>query len=398
MPIRVLFMQSQSYFGADSEIHAQLMRYFDRSDCEVFAACTTEEQPHPATNAPAYLRAIPNLHLHPVNFGFSRSWSKGSERLELLKTPKMLLSLARFIRRHKIQVIHATEKPRDAFYGAILAKLTGAKLIVHMHISYGHWMNKPLKTALKLADGIIGVSDFTANSVVEGGYPKEKVYSVLNALALSSSRWNEVRDGAEIREEFGILPEAPVLGIVARIFNWKGHTSLVEALAKVRDEFPSVRLLIVGEADNASNYGGGDYLAELKAHIKSLHLEENVIFTGYRPDIPELMASMDVYSMPSWEEPFGMVYVEAMSQKKPVVCWANGGPKQIVVEGETGFLVPPKDVPAFAEAVCRLLRDPELRQKFGAAGRERVETCFASERMCRDVVEVYRSVLSRGKR
>ena len=393
MAFRVLFMQSQYFFGADSEIHAQLMRYFDRSDCEVFVACTDQKHDDPQVDTLSFVRQIPDVQLRLTDFGPSKTWSRGLKKLKIFRLPLTLLALAKYVRDNKIDVIHTTEKPRDAIYGVIVAKLSGSKSVVHMHISYGEWMSRSLKWAFKNADGMIGVSDFTAHSVVQAGFPEEKVYSVLNGLALTSSRWNHIHSGDKIREEFSFAPDQPLLGIVARIFPWKGHTDLIHALALIRDEFPDVRLLIVGEADIVASDGKTSYIAELKQQIADLHLEENVIFTGFRTDIPELMAAMDVYTMPSWEEPFGMVYVEAMSQEKPVVCWANGGPKQIVVEGETGFLVTPKDISGFAEATCQLLRDPEMRNRFGKAGRKRVQEHFTSQRMCADVVDVYHAVV-----
>ena len=108
------------------------------------------------------------------------------------------------------------------------------------------------------------------------------------------------------------------------------------------------------------------------------------------------MASFDVFAMPSWGEPFGMVYVEAMAMKRPVVAWADGGPVEIIRDGETGYLPARGDVDALAQALLRLVRDPDLRRRMGKAGRRRVEHCFNPQRMCRDMVEVYRDVLGQA--
>lgn len=135
---RVLFLQSQTYFGADSAIHAQLMRHLDREQVEVHVACNLQEDACPQMTALPRLQAIPNLTVRPTYFGptvFQCSfWQRlGRALREGPQVPLELLRLAAYIKRHQIQVIHGTEKPRDAFYGVLLGKLTGAKSIVHMH-------------------------------------------------------------------------------------------------------------------------------------------------------------------------------------------------------------------------------------------------------------------------
>ncbi len=395
--IRILFLQSQDFFGADSEIQAQLMRYYDRKDCEVHAACTQIEGSQATNSSLTHLRDIPDLHLLLVNFGLSlqqsRATSRWAKAKELAVIPITLSRLARYIRKNRIQIIHGTEKPRDAVYGVLLGKLTGAKSVVHLHIGYGDYFSRPVKWALRHADAVVGVSKHTAGTVIAGGVPPAKVHSVLNALALESARWNTIHDGSKIRAEFGLTEATPVIAIVARIFRWKGHSDLIEALALVRDEFPSVRLFVVGEEDPRTHGSGKTYSEELRDQVRSLALESNVIFTGFRADIPDLMAACDVYAMPSWEEPFGMVYVEAMSQRKPVIAYNSGGASEVIKDEQTGLLTPPADIPALAEAIKRLLRDPQMRAAFGEAGRADVEREFRSDRMCRDMIAVYSTLL-----
>jgi glycosyltransferase involved in cell wall biosynthesis len=311
-------------------------------------------------------------------------------------TAASLLSLAAYIRRHRIQVIHGTEKPRDAFYGAILGTLTGAKTVVHLTIKPADWLSSSVRWALRRADAIVGVSAYIAQTAVEAGYPAGRVFSVPNSIDLSGARWNPSLDGRPIRRSLGIADSAPVIGIVARLFSWKGHGALIDALAIVRQEVPDVRLVIVGEDDPRAQPGGGSYRAELESQIGRLGLLENVIFTGHRTDVPALMASFDLYAMPSWEEPFGMVYLEAMAMKKPVVAWSSGGPADIVVDGHTGFLTEPGNTGALADALLTLLHDPALRRQFGVAGRRRAEEVFSPDRMCQAMASVYRKIVSGG--
>ena len=395
--MRVMFMQSQAFFGSDSGIHALMMRHFDRSLVQPYVALTVDDVPPPNPSANAALRRIPGLRIRPTYFGPSVHLSSLGHRLSALTSgPRVadsLLSLARYIRRERIQLLHGTEKPRDAFYGVLLGKLTGARSIVHLHVGYEDWLSPRAKWAIRNADGLVGVSRFIAGTMLAGGLPPERIYHVPNALDLSGSKWDPTIDGRPARASLGIAPDAPVIGIASRLFLWKGYTHLVNAMRRVADVVPEARLVIVGEDDPRAHPGGGSYRAELEALARELGLARHVIFTGFRTDIPELMAAFDVFAMPTWEEPCAVVFLEAMAMEKPVVAWDSGGTPEMVANGETGFVVERKNEDALAEALLRLIRDPGLRERMGKAGRRRVIEHFNPARMCRDMVEVYRAVL-----
>lgn len=398
-PVRVLFMQSQAYFGADSAVHARLMRHFDRHEVAVHVACTTARVPPPALTALDQLQAIPDVHIRRTNFGPSLFGSKTRRRaragIALPAAAVDLLRLAAYIRRRDIRIIHGTEKPRDAFYGVLLGKLTGAKSVVHVHVKYADWLSPPVKWALRHADAIVGVSNYVAQTLTDAGYRAERVFGVGNSLD-ELQQWNPDLDGAPVRHALGLGDDTPVVGIVARLFSWKGHRELLQATAIVKRDFPQVRVLVVGEDDPRAHPGGGSYRAELVALADELDIAENVIFTGFRADVAAVLAALDVYAMPSWEEPWGMIYLEAMAMRKPVVAWRSGGVPEVVLHDQTGILTPPRDIPALAEAISTLLRRPDLRKQLGAAGRERAEHVLTPQRMCREVLDVYRRTLSRA--
>jgi glycosyltransferase involved in cell wall biosynthesis len=110
--------------------------------------------------------------------------------------------------------------------------------------------------------------------------------------------------------------------------------------------------------------------------------------------VPSVMAALDVFAHPSWEEPFGMVFLEAGSLKKPVVCWASGGAPEVIVHGETGLLVERGSVSGLAEALVTLLTEPELRRRMGEAGRRRAADVFTPRRMSQAMLDVYRALTS----
>ncbi len=268
-----------------------------------------------------------------------------------------------------------------------------AKSIVHMHVGYGDWQSRQTKWALRQADGLVGVSRFVARTIVDAGYRPQRVHSVVNCLDLSSGKWDPTIDGGPTRAALGIPAGAPVLGISSRLYVYKGHSALLDALALVKQDVPDVRLVIVGEDDPRAHPGGGSFRSELEAQTRRLGLESNVIFTGFRTDIPQLLAAFDVYAMPTWEEPCAIAFLEAMAMGKPVVAWHSGGTPELVVHNQTGLLVEPNSPPALAGALLSLVRDPALRRRFGEAGRQRVEQTLTPARMCSEMVEVYRAVI-----
>jgi glycosyltransferase involved in cell wall biosynthesis len=396
MPIRAMFMQSQSFFGSDSGVHALLMRNFDRSDVEVHVARTTEDSPNPAVSTIRRIAEIPDVYVRPTHFGPSvtglRWRARVAQSLQAPLVPLSLGSLAGYVRRNRIQIIHGTEKPRDAFYGVLLGKLTGASSIIHMHVGYGEWQRATVKWALRHADGIIGVSRFVADTIVRAGIPAERVHAVVNALDLAG--WEPIVDGRTKLHALGVPHGAPVVGISSRLYHWKGHHHLINAIAEVKRAIPDVRLVIVGEDDSRAHPGGGSYRAELEQQTRQLNLQDTVIFTGFRTDVRDLLAGFDLYAMPTWEEPCAIAFLEAMAMEKAVVAWRSGGTPEMVVHNETGLLVEPHSTSALAHAITELLKDPERRNRLGKAGRKRVEQVLNPKRMCSEVVAVYRSTLA----
>lgn len=398
---RVLFLQSQTFFGADSAIHAQLMEHMSPEQVEVHVACNHHQDAHKEMTAIDRIQKIPGIKVRPTEFGptvFSRPLGEclwfGLTRGSLM--PLHLLALAAYVKREGIQLIHGTEKPRDAFYGVLLGKLTGAKSVVHMHVRYADWLQPTVRWALRHADAVVGVSEFVSQTVIAAGIPAERVHTVVNALDNDSGTWEPrgTAEAQEVRQEFGIAPDAVLIGSCSRLFRWKGQRELIEAFASVLPEQPRTHLMIVGEDDSRANPGGGSFLAELQAQVKTLGIEDKVTFTGFRRDIPRLMNAFDIYAMPSFEEPLGMVYLEAMALAKPVVAYNNGGVPEVVEDKVTGLLTEPYKMDELAHSLRTLVASPALRQKMGNAGRERVLRESTPRQMCARMELVYRTILT----
>jgi len=394
--LRVLFMQSQTYHGSCTVIQEQLMRYLDRSRVETHVAYNRAGDFEGEMSANRSICSIPGVSLRPTSFGPSILQKKPmqilSECVKGLDAIPSLAGLARYIRRRDISIIHGTEKPRDAVYGVLLGKLTGARSIVHLHVKWNTWLNPGVRWALRNADAVVAVSPFVAQSTVGSGIRPERVYTLMNSVVLQD--WDDTLDGGPVRREYGIADTTTVVGILARLFPWKGHVELLRALALAKERVPDFKLLIVGEPDPRCTPGRRDFSIDLHELVAELGLERQVTFTGFRTDVPRVMAALDIFAMPSYEEPFGVVYLEAMAMRKPVIALANGGAVYPVRDGETGYLVPVGGIDTMADRLVTLMRDPELRARMGAKGRERVEQHFTAQRMSAQAEAIYRQVLN----
>jgi glycosyltransferase involved in cell wall biosynthesis len=304
-----------------------------------------------------------------------------------------LAGLVRYIKQNKIDLIHTGYRPRDAFYGVLIAKLAGVRTIVHVHSEYGDWIGGRVRWAMRQADGIMTISQFVSRSVIAAGFAPEKVYCVLNGIDIS--RWNYNTDRQQVREEFGLAPDVPLLVIISRVVPPKGHQLLLAALAIVKKQVPQIKLLIVGGEDPS---GGGLedgrlFGPVLQQQVHELQLDENVVFTGPRSDIQHILAASDIFTMPAIGEGFGLSFAEAMAMKKPVVALDEAGTPEVVEHGKSGLLSQPGDVQQLAENILTLVKDPVLCKQMGEYGRTRIEQYFNAERMARDAEQVYRRVL-----
>ncbi len=196
---------------------------------------------------------------------------------------------------------------------------------------------------------------------------------------------------AEMRASLGVGDCDLVIGITANVNPWKGQEVLVRAVAELVAEFPRLGCLIVGGLVR----GAEEYLHHLQALVATHGLEKHVRFVGSRLDIPDVVGALDVLVHASIRpEPFGRVLIEGMALGKPIVATNGGGVPEIVLDGETGFLVPGGDVGAMTAALRRLLADSALRERFGAAGARRARSHFSLESYVPAVEAVYDAVLA----
>jgi glycosyltransferase involved in cell wall biosynthesis len=203
----------------------------------------------------------------------------------------------------------------------------------------------------------------------------------------------------DARSRLGLPEGVPVLGVVAQITPWKGQYEAVATAAQLREQHRDVRLVLVGSpkfTSDATRFDNPDYARRLEHSIDELDLRENVLLLGERTDVPEIMSALDILLVPSWYEPFGRTMIEAMAMGLPVIATSVGGPREVIRDGESGFLLPPKTPARWARQAAELLADADRRARIGAAARERVLAEFSTRAYVERVLSGYREALAEG--
>jgi glycosyltransferase involved in cell wall biosynthesis len=293
-----------------------------------------------------------------------------------------LLALRRLVRERGAALVH-THSSVDSWLGALAARSAGVPVVRSRHVSIPILRRRAL--VYRLAHRVLTTGDAIRAMVVAAGVPAERVVSV--PAGVDTARFHPGVSGKAVREEFGLAPAAPVVGLVADVRGSKGHRYFLEAARAVLADLPDARFLIVGD---------GVGFEDVRRRVRELGLEGPVLMTGFRRDIPEVMAALDVLVLPSVRsEATSQVIPQALAVGVPVVATRVGGIPEIVRDGETGLLVPPADAPALAAAIVALLRDRERAAALARAGQALVRARYTLDAMMEGTTAVYRELLGR---
>jgi glycosyltransferase involved in cell wall biosynthesis len=293
--------------------------------------------------------------------------------------PPAILSLARALRRHPPSVL-LLHDPHAVSAGLLAARLAGKVPVVAVRR-----VDFPLRGAVSrwkysAAERVIVVSRAIGSIVEAGGLPPERVRLVYEGVSEPRPR----PGGNEILEGLGVPPGAPVVGNVAALAGHKDHTTLIEAMARLRPKAPEARLVIAGE---------GELRGSLEALVRERQLGDRVIFAGFRRDLDQLLPAFSVFCLSSHLEGLGTSVLDAMAYGLPVVATAAGGIPEAVQDGVTGRVVPPRDPAALADALAEVLDDESRRQALASAGRRRYEERFTDDHMVEETLRVIAELL-----
>jgi len=304
--------------------------------------------------------------------------------------------ILRIVKAHNIDLVYANA-PRTFPWGTAAARLAGVPVVWHVHSMLGRRLEKRLtRSLLRLKPArIITVSRAVAASFLDRESDPEADI-VYNGADLA--RFNPERDGTEFRKEFPVAPDMPLIGIIGQVSEWKGHETFIRAAGEVVKKFPEARFMIIG-APLYDGVKGERFIDYLKSLIGELGLENNVIFTGPRQDIPQIMNALNIIVLASKEpDPCPRVVMEGLASGRPVIATAHGGAPEIINPGVDGLLFAPGDYQELANKIVQLIEQPDLAESIGKKAREKAENRFNIENYSGQLIKILREAASPGVR
>jgi glycosyltransferase involved in cell wall biosynthesis len=292
------------------------------------------------------------------------------------------------------QLVH-THSSKAGVLGRLAAARLGLPVVHTIHgapfhpyqsrIAYEAY-RRAEKFAARRTARLISVCDAMTDQYVAAGVaPREKFVTVYSGMEVEPFL-NPPRAPEIVRRELGFSPDQIVVGKIARLFELKGHEYVIAAAKRVAARNPDVRFLFVGD---------GLLHGALVRQIAEAGLTDRFVFTGLVPQhkVPELIGAMEIVVHASLREGLARVLPQGLIAGKPVISYDVDGAREVVLPGETGYLLPPQSVEEMAEAILRLAADPDLRRRLGQAGRDRFTEQFRHETMTRRLREIYTQVL-----
>jgi glycosyltransferase involved in cell wall biosynthesis len=297
--------------------------------------------------------------------------------------PIRIVKLRNIFKKERIELLCVSHN-KDLRLGGIAARMTNKNIKVISRKGMVQLKNniKFRWTYDKLVDGIIAPSKSLKAQLEEYRWLNKKVTVIPVGVNLDDYTQEYKECHAFLIDEYNLPDNSFICGTASRLEIQKGHQYLIQAIAKISQNYPKIRLVMIGE---------GAYQPVLKQLTLNLGIENKVIFAGYYDDKSEInkhIAGYDLFILPSVIEPFGQVLIEAMALKRPIVASRAGGIVEAVKENETAFLVNTKDPKELKEKIEFLIHDQELRNRMGNEGRKRVEQYFSFDVMI-DRVEEY---------
>jgi len=290
-----------------------------------------------------------------------------------------IFKLAWAMRRKKCNLVHYHDA-HSAAIGAAAAKLAKVPVrVLSRRVDFP--LKKNLLSRLKYGrdlDAIISISEGVKKVLEESGIDPKIIKVIPSGIDFTPFR--EAKNSDYLRRELYFAPDDFLVGIVAHLADHKGHKYLIQAAEILKKESPKIKIIIVGE---------GPLHMELKEQVEQIHVEDMVFFLGFREDIPQILASLDVFVLSSYLEGMGTSILDAMACRLPVVATKVGGIPEVVIEGETGLLVPPKRPPSLAKAILTLYNNKEQAEKMGKKGYQLVHEKFSAESMADRIIDLY---------
>ncbi|KPL25201.1 MAG: hypothetical protein AMJ93_00785 [Anaerolineae bacterium SM23_84] len=297
--------------------------------------------------------------------------------------------VARLIRDEAIDLVHHNNSLTGSRATVMAARLAGTPQVCQVRML--HPFSFVERYLAHFVNCFIYISRAVEECYRNQGIPSSRGQVVHNPISVEAC--GQTHHAAELRAEFGLTDQDRLISNVGRLDWWKGHDYFLQAMAEVIQSQPNMKALIVGASDSTSRNQA--YCQRLQQLVRDLDLSDHVIFTGFRTDVPRIMAGSDVVVHSASEpEPFGRVIVEAMAAGRPVVATAAGGVLDIIEDQVNGLLVPPKNAALMAKAIQQLLQNQEQARRLGQRAQQYAKEHFSVKRHVTAVQGVYQRILA----
>ena len=358
----------------DLTAHCFLRTTFDhlrKAGHEVALACTFERfQDELSGHADALFPVHIPRHIHP------------------LQDARAVLELLGVIRRYRPDVIH-THTSKAGFVGRLAARLGGVPLVVHtIHELPQNATHSPLKkrfywllekVAASWCDRLVTVSRVNQKQILAEGICKSAKLSLIPG-GLPLDRYHATVPAQQLRDQWGLPPQAVVMGMAGRLEPAKGHTDLLQALARLAPDHPHLQLVLMGT---------GPLKARLAQQVEQLGLGGRVHFLGWVEDLIPALAALDLFVLSSHYEGLGVVLLEALALGIPVVSTQVGGTQDIIDHEINGLFAPAHQPEQLAQAIRRMLADPEWARQLARAGQAKIQRDYRAQDADQKILELY---------
>lgn len=288
-------------------------------------------------------------------------------------------ALRRIVQEKRYDIVHLHTKRAHALSVWLPRRAWGPKYLVTRRMDYPEANNLYIHYLYnRRVDGVVAISQSIADLLVKAGVDHDRIRLIHSGIDpapfLSASSNRTVKD------------LTPVIGAIGILEKRKGHRFLLQAARILKNQGRHIKYVLAGD---------GSQRVELERMAQTLGVAEDVTFAGFVTDVPLFLSAIDFLVMPSLYEGLGVAALEAMAARKPVIGTRVGGLAESIVDGETGFLVPPEDGGAIASAIARILADPAMAEEMGRKGAQRIFNFFTLERMAKKNEEYYYALLER---
>jgi glycosyltransferase involved in cell wall biosynthesis len=305
-----------------------------------------------------------------------------------LRFYKESLALAMQLRNAGVDIVHFSDK-FAAYFSSLAALLARTRIACHVRLSHPRLTLRDRLSLLPVQSYIFVSKEAMRTFAIS--LPDTKARVIYDAIEVSDADWTE--SNLAVRREFSIPSDCPLIGVIARVAPQKDFFTLADAAAETVARYPNTRFLVIGE--HSSNDALRTLFEDVVHKLTELGISDNFIFTGYRNDVPRLIAAIDISVLCTHREGFPLSILESMAMHKPMIATDVGGISEIIEEGVTGYLHPHGNSNELARKMISLIEDPEKAKHIGMAGYQHVRHNYSLQKYIDEISNAYTDLMRR---